>query len=821
MPRSEAWWRRVSAMVDEARDADPAGREDLLARTWPADPEAGIEARAWLVAIESDGSSLLDAPVYEWAPDLVAELAVASPIAVWQPGHRVGPWRLVEEIGSGGSGIVWRAVRADGAYDQTVALKALWGRSRAPELERRFEAERRILASLEHSNIARLIDGGLAHGIPYLVMEHVDGQPITKWCDERTASLEQRLALFLIVCDAVGYAHRHLVVHRDLKPSNILVTADGVPKIVDFGTAKLLDDEARAAMETRVPMWTPAYAAPEQIRGGAVTTATDVWGLGAVLYRLLTGKEARRLDSLTPVALERAAGAEPRRPSGEADPDCTGITARQLTGDLDAIVTTAMRPGPAGRYASAMELAADLRRHATGLPVEAREPTGWYRLQKLVARNRLRVAAAVVLIGLAAAYAITVTVQSDRIVAERDRAQHEAAKAEEAVDFLGELIWAAGPYVGPSIEGPQDLADLAILQADSAFSDTPAIHAKILANLGKSVYWIGALDKARALLQRAVAIHEVEGPDRVDPETGWEALHYLAATLHQQGSYSLAEATYRRSLDLYGPALGSRSEQVAQTLNVLGWLHHETGDLDRAEALYLDALEIWDEVLGPNSAGYSTTLENLGLLHADRGDYDAAELLIREVIETRQRYYGPWHVNTAYALRSLARILARSGRGEEAEALLRTTVEMRRRLLGPEHHKYAEDIATLAAVLAGRGELSQALPLLEEALRIRRESLGENNPVTAVTRHHLATVHHRLGRSAEAEGLYRSALESVAGTYGVEHPWAVAIREDLDRFASRLPPAEREWLSGTRLPLPRKDAVRAPVVLETLPERNP
>ena len=804
--RPPAWWRRVSAIVDELRVVGPGAREPILARGCSTNDELRREAEGWLAAMEAEGSSLVDLPVHESVPHLISELAAAHlPPDASLPDRAIGPWRLVEEIGCGGSGVVWRAVRADGAYDQTVAIKLLWGRTRTSELERRFEAERRILASLEHPNIARLIDGGIAGGTPFLVMEHVDGRPITDWCSIHCPSLEKLLDLFASVCDAVGHAHRNLVVHRDLKPSNILVTEDGFPKVVDFGVAKLLAEPGReTALETGIPMWTPAYAAPEQIRGEPVTTATDVWGLGAVLYRLLTGAEVRTVDSFTPAALERAARAEPRRPSSSADVDTAGVPARRIAGDLDAIVRTALCIEPEKRYANGTEFSADLRRHATGLPVMARPPTVWYRLQKLVARNRIPVAAGAAFVVLATAYAVALGLQADRLATARDRARFEAGQADAAVDFVGELLWAAGPFVGAGIERPRDLVDLAIVRTDSAFSGTPRIRAEILTSLGKSAYWIGELDEARNLFERAVAISGSATVDEVDPETAWRALHYLGSTRHQFAEYEGAEAAFVRALETYGPILGPRDEHVASTRNALGWLYHETGDLDRAEANYRMALEIRREVLGPGSVQYATTLENLGLLFADRGEYDASEPLVRAALQIRRRAYGPWHVNTAYAFRSLGRILYRQGRTVEAEALLRTTVEMRRRLLGATHHKYAEDIAALASVLAARGELTEAQSLLEEALAIRRESLGEDNPVTAVTRHHLGTVHHRLGDPSAADALYRSALGSLTERFGTAHPWTAGLRVDLDRLESGRTPVERDWLSGTRLVLPRR-----------------
>ncbi|HET9480691.1 MAG TPA: serine/threonine-protein kinase, partial [Candidatus Polarisedimenticolia bacterium] len=339
-------------------------------------------------------------------------------------GTRIGAWRIEREIGRGGMGTVYLASRADEQFQRTIALKLVRG-AVTPETLRRFLDERRILASLDHPNIARLLDGGATpDGLPYFVMEHVEGLPIDRFCDERTLAVKDRLRLFLQVCDAVQYAHARLVVHRDLKPGNVLVSRDAAVKLLDFGIAKLLapDPASGEPLQTGVSAlrMTPEYASPEQVRGATVTTAADVYSLGVMLYELLSGRRPHEVTGMTPAAIERTLSEdEPIRPSAAAPGP---RDAKALTGDLDSIVMKALRKEPEQRYGSVEQLAEDIRRHLDGLPVRARRGTWRYRGLKFVRRNRWALAGAALLLAVVLGSAGALIVQSRRIATERDRA---------------------------------------------------------------------------------------------------------------------------------------------------------------------------------------------------------------------------------------------------------------------------------------------------------------------------------------------------------------------------------------------------------------
>ena len=391
-------WARVTALFHEASAYPPAERARWLANHC-SDPAIQSEVEAMLRAYETN-PEFMEQPVAELPRDVESLLDVRE-VAV---GQRIGPFDLVSELGRGGMGEVFAAVRADGHYDQKVALKLVRAGYATAGVVERFRAERQILAGLEHPNIARLLDGGTTEaGTPYLVMELVDGVPIDVFCRARNLSVSERLQLFLHVCAAVQFAHQRLVIHRDIKPANILVTTNGIPKLLDFGIAKVLDSAGNTE-ETMLRPFTPEYASPEQVRGEPVSTATDVYALGMVLYRLLTGRSPYHVESRTHGELAAAiTGQEPERPSAAVmrpddnpagEPTRSLRLQRQLRGDLDFILLKALRKEPEKRYASAAEFAEDIRRHLVGLPVAARKDTWNYLAGKFARRHRTVVAAA-------------------------------------------------------------------------------------------------------------------------------------------------------------------------------------------------------------------------------------------------------------------------------------------------------------------------------------------------------------------------------------------------------------------------------------------
>ncbi len=408
-------WQQIEKIFYSAMELPPGERDDFVGQACAGDEELRQEVRA-LLAANRDAASFLDSPVAmpphsgTLSPTLVMPQAISNSTSAAESGIRVGHYRMLREIGRGGMGAVWLAEHADGQFRQQVAIKLLHAGAENEEISRRFRHERQILASLDHPNIARLLDGGTTEdGRPYFVMEHIEGLPIDEYCRQHQLSVDDRLRLFRQVCAAVHYAHQNLVIHRDLKPSNIVVTADGAPKLLDFGIAKLLQPDLAQSYDTLsgVTPMTPAYASPEQVRGEKLTTASDVYSLGVVLYELLTGRSPYRLKANTFGELMRAmVEQEPERPSTaitrkDDEPSAAPVTIeppdklrRRLAGDIDSIALMALHKEPGTRYSSVEQFCEDIRRYLEGLSTIARKGTFGYRAAKYLRRNRIPVAAA-------------------------------------------------------------------------------------------------------------------------------------------------------------------------------------------------------------------------------------------------------------------------------------------------------------------------------------------------------------------------------------------------------------------------------------------
>jgi len=495
-------WARVDALFDQASRRPASERAAFLAQACAGDEVLRREVESLLAA--SDGDIAKGMGAVERAADRI--MADMEPPAL---GERFGAWRAVEEIGRGGMGVVYKAVRDADDFQQTVAVKVLPGALFSPRTMERFRNERRILAGLDHPNIARLLDGGTtAGGVLYVVIEYVNGVPVDRYCDDLQLDLDARIRLFLALCDAVQYAHRNLVVHRDLKPSNILVTREGVPKLLDFGIAKLLDPDESSPSETlsvtQSRVMTPRFASPEQLTGKRVATPSDVYSLGVVLYKLLTGEhpygEASGDSPIHQAEVMR------RMIQSEAEPPSAVANDRRLRGDLDAVVLKAMRRAVSERYDSVGALADDLRSYLAGRPIAALADSWGYRAVKFVRRNRPSV--------VAAAAAATLLLGEGgpmlrRIARERDVAREETARATAAVGFLTEAFRATDgdPDGGSAPPTARAVIERAVARLDEA-GLPPAVRADILTALGTAYANLGVVDSARALLDRGSALQD-------------------------------------------------------------------------------------------------------------------------------------------------------------------------------------------------------------------------------------------------------------------------------------------------------------------------
>lgn len=686
-------------------------------------------------------------------------------------GTQIGAHRIVKEIGRGGMGVVYLAERADEDFEQRVALKLIKRGMDSNQILDRFLRERRILARLEHPGIARLYHGGISDDDrPYFVMEYVDGVPLTDFADNHRLGIEARLELFMVVCDAVQYAHRSLVVHRDLKPSNILVTEGRAVKLLDFGVGKLLDEEdSEVLTRTGMRVFTPAYAAPEQLRGEPVTTATDVYALGVVLYQLLTGR--RPFDG------PRREDAEPERPStvtaGAQDAaELRGTTPdrlrQRLVGDLDTICLMALRPEPARRYATVEALGEDVRRAVTGLPVMAHPESPGYRARKFVARNRAAsagagIAVAALLLGLGGTLW-----QAREARSQRDAAQREAHTANQVVDFVGSVFAGSNPFES----GERDVTARELLEEGSGriegeLADQPEVRARLLQVMGTAFQGLGLYDEARNHLDRSLALRE-ELFGESDPEMG-DGRQALGQLMLRQSEHDEAAVHFEAALAQRRAAFGENDIRVARSLWGLGSAYMELGRLDEAEVLHRESVDIRRRVLEEGDTELADGLAALGIPLMVLGKFEQADSAYGEAIDLYRATDGPTHPRLAETLDLRAIAFGMQDRFAQSEPLFREALEVRRAVLGDRHPMVANSLGNYAVLLSNMGRLEESVAAQTEAISIDEEAYGLDHPDVGRRKHNLGSALRDLGRYEEAEPLYRAGLAAALEVYGPDH----------------------------------------------------
>ena len=682
------------------------------------------------------------------------------------PGTRIGAYAVLREIGRGGMGTVYLADRVDGQFEQRVAIKVL--KTEADEVVRRFGQERQILASLQHPSIARLYDGGVtADGRSYFVMEHVDGVPIDAY--SRDLPVEERLRLFIAVGEAVQQAHRSLVVHRDLKPGNILVTPGGDVKLLDFGIAKLLEpgmgEATVPATQTTMRVMTPEYASPEQVRAEPVTTASDVYQLGLLLYELLSGQRAHRLRDRSMAELERAiCDTQPPPPSAVA---ATPRLRRRIAGDLDNIVLMALRKEPERRYATAEQMAEDVRRHLASQPVRARADTLGYRAGRFVRRHRGAVTAAsfsvVLIAGLVGFYTL-------RLAAERNRARVEAAKAARVSELLTGLFTAANPYQARKDEEPtvRSVLDAGAARVEAELDGQPEIQADLRATLARVYDGLGQYAAAEPLARRSLEQRRaLFGPVHVAVAEG---MAQLGALLVSQNRYKEAEPLLRESLRQRRELLGDRHAATATSLDALATLLQQVNRFPEAEPLFREAVAIRRAAHGPVHEQVADSLNNLGLLLLLRGQPEQTEPLYREALAIYVQTLGEDHPTTAGTLHNLAQLLQRNGRYAEAEPLYRRALAAKRKSLGDAHPSVTVNLNNLGSMLVGdMNRVDEGEALAREALALDRRMFGDQHDYTAESLARVSTALRVKGDFDGAEQFIRQALAVNRGLFGAEH----------------------------------------------------
>ncbi len=799
--------KRIEEVFFSVATLPPEKRAVRLDALCAGDAELRTEVGA-LLQHESRVAGFLEEPAVALSGSGLDPGSVADELI----GVALGPWKIERQIASGGMGTVYLGSRADGQYQQQVAIKVVKRGMDSEELLKRFRRERRTLAALNHPNIARLLDGGLApDGRPYLVMEYVPGLPIDVYCDRKRLNLEERLRVFRVVCEAVRAAHRNLVVHRDLKPGNILVTEDGTPKLLDFGIAKLVGGpDATRTLDTERRL-TPEYASPEQAAGLPLTTATDVYSLGVILYQLLCGRLPYRFHTKTSGEIERVIRNQPPTPpsgtgtrlpwgtTAEIEPADLERTAenrqstsarlrRALRGDLDNIVLMALRKEPERRYPSVEQLDSDIERYLTGLPVFARPDTFRYRTGKFIRRHSLAVAlsagAALVLLLAVAA----ITWQGQVAVRQRNAAYLARDQAEQVVEFLRRMLASADPAEGRNVT-VRTILDRTAIAIEGDLANQPLVQATVRSAIGHSYIALGLLDEAekhiRAAYEQRLAIL---GPDHHDMA---ESKIDLGELLYVQGKYDESETLLLDALEMHRRQRGLDNPDTGRVLNDLGAVQRARGKIDEAEASHKEALRIRRLAYGDESLPVAESLNNIAGVLSARNDAPGAIEACEEGLRLRRKLLSPEHPLVFQSLSNLAVMQGRAGRLEQAEQLLVEAAALGERALGVAHLDVGRTLSSLGGVRMLLGKWTDAEADLRRAVEILDASLAPGHHSREAARANLGRCLIRLDRNDEAATLLAGALEALKGSDGKVPRGQIPALDDLIALYEELGDRER------------------------------
>ena len=782
MTISNRYWHLASEILGAALECPPEERERFIRAECGGDSALEEEVRSLL---SSDPESL--ERVDRQAFSLTA--AAPPPDEPEIEGSLIGPYRVIRQLGRGGTGAVYLAARADGEFQREVAVKLLRRGMDSDEIVRRFHTERQILAGLEHPNIARFYDGGTTEdGRPYFVMEYVEGEPIDRWCDARRSTVRARLELFVKVCAAVQHAHQSLVIHRDLKPSNILVTESGEPKLLDFGIAKLVAPEARAAHTLTAP-WqrpmTPSYASPEQLSGEPITTATDIYSLGVVLFLLLTGRGPYQLETdgepelwqaiseQRPPRPSRAVlvAADRRRTDGALESPPPELVAqarsatphglaRRLRGDLDTILLAALRKTPGRRYPTAENLGNDLRLHLAGRPVRARPDTFTYRVGKLLRRRR-RAAVLATAAAVAGGFLLLDRWQlQKRTTEERDR-------AEQVSDFLLDLFDVTRLPDPTQNFSAEELLDRGAERLANELGEQPELEADLMAALGKGYRNLRKFEPAEHFLRGALERERRRRPVG-NPKIS-ALLAELGALRVVQGDFDAAVLLHREQLEAALETYGEGHMSTALARNALAASLMDCGRYDESAAVFAKILESTERLERERPTLVATTRQNLALVHYFRGSYAQAETLLRSALEDTRILKGANDPQTIAATANLATVLRERGVYEEAEELQRWALAATARLERADELAVAGMQINLGAVLLARGELEEAQQLLKASFESWEKQGELNHPIVAKVLHYLSVLSEARGEGERAVDYALRAVELRRRLLGDDH----------------------------------------------------
>ena len=781
-------WQRMWAIFEQAVEQPRAMREAFLQSSC-GDDLILRQVIEQLLEADIETSSLEE----DWQEKEHKESLPSEPVERAATLQAIGHYKLRRQIGQGGMGAVYLAVRDDD-FERQVAVKIVRQGMENADIIDRFKRERQILAGLNHPHIARLYDGGTTEDqSPYFVMEYVQGVPIDAYCSEEQLSLDSRLELFLKVCRAVEYAHRNLVVHRDLKPANILVDAEGNPRLLDFGIAKLLHPHhASAALEPTAPLqraFTPSYASPEQLRGNRITTAGDTYSLGVVLYKLLTGYLPHDFTGCSPQ--ERIlTGCEPLKPSKIVLQGSKGVGAeadegqeadrskrrrrlelsRRLSGDLDVILLKALRIRPAERYASVERFGADIERHRTGLPVRAHRGSWRYRAGKFVRRNGAAVAASTLIFALLVAFAAAMAWQSALVAGQRDQARRERDSKQSVIALMLDIFRAADPFDGNAAKTltVREAVERSGGLIDRRLKDKPEVRAEVLQTIGTIYGNLGEFDRAQEHIEQALETRRaILGSDHLAVA---ESLTALSDVLLELGDEKEARSLAEESLEMTRRLVDENHPALVGPLLALIAVLHSMMDFEASNPLTLEALEL-TRLLPAEDSRRVDALICRAFATKGQGDLASAADLYREAAALERIRLGNEHHGLAIALNNLGVALRQLERFDEAEPVLREALAILRKVLGESHPLLVPLYNNLGGLLEGQAKYAEAKEHFSKSLSILREQLGSEHPREFFLYSRVQSMRFKLGEEEAAERDLRQALKRARVTLGQNHRW--------------------------------------------------
>ncbi len=820
-------WNRIESTFQEALEVPPADREQWLLDHCGEEAELRMEVES-LLAAEGESAGFLRNPnLAQVASQLLGDEGEAS----GTPQH-VGAYEILREIGRGGMGVVYLAAREDEVFRKHVAIKLVKRGVDTDDILRRFRNERQILASLNHPNIAKLFDGGTTDdGRPYFVMEYIEGLPLTRYCEEHQLATDERLQLFRTICSAVSHAHQNLIVHRDLKPSNILITPDGEPKLLDFGVAKVLNPESTGAeltqTQTRFRVLTPEYASPEQVRGEHISTASDIYSLGVILYELLTGGRPYKLRGNSPEEVARAiCDSDPSKPSEAVSSLWSGARGKHsstgqssdlrsdapnpklLRGDLDNITLKALHKDPPRRYRSVAEFADDIERHLGHLPISARPNTLSYRTSRFYKRNKIAVSAtALIMLALIAGLAIALWQYSN--------ARRENTKAEVVNDFLKQMLATASSGIGGRKGYQTTITDILEdaerrLESDE-LRNQPEVRAELRQVVGLGYVeqgnYIAGEKNLRLALAEQIQLYGVDSPKslitefglaslsfskadydsaehiyaqrfpllrdefrkgKIDPDTLTRNLSNYAILCRARGDSIQAESLLREGL-----AISVQHSSEAQTdilSQFLALIFIDRGKFDEAESLQRATLSKLRQLPNNNTPEFCSALTLYGIILMERGDLSGADSSLREGESIYRKLYSPNHIAIYDNLRLQAQVSYLAGRYAEAEATIDQVLENYRQNSNPKYISFATALTVQGLILNKLGRGDEAERILREAVKLRQENLPANHFMTALTKGALGECLTARKRYDEAESLLIASYDSLKASQSEQNP---------------------------------------------------